>query len=288
MTMPIVVGVDESDGAAEALRWAVREAEVRDAVLTAVLVWGWLDQHQLDPGRPFDPEFHETDALARLEAMVATALPAGVPDGIRLEVIVDRAGPGLVRAAADAELLVVGARGLGGFKGLLVGSVSQHCLHHAPCPVAVVRHQDLRHEAVERMVVGIDGSVTSRRALAWALDAARAHEARVEVVHAWHPTYVSAIDTSITAGVDLIEASARRTLADAVAEADDHGLVRPIEERLVFGPAGQALLEAADGADLIVVGSRQQSAAANVFLGSTSLQVAQHASCPVVVVPPTD
>ena len=287
MTMHIVVGVDESEGAADALRWAVREADARDAVLTAALVWGWLDQHHLDPGEPFDPKYHEADALAQLEQMVAEALLTGVPPGIRLKAISDLAGPGLVRAAADADLLVVGARGLGGFKGLLVGSVSQHCLHHAPCPVAVVRDQDDPPREIRRIVVGIDGSTTSLRALDWALDAARAHRSRVEVVHAWHPSYVNPMDAYLISSADVLEQSARTVLDEAIARADDRDLADPIQGLLVLGSAGRAVLDVAEGADLIVVGSRQQSAAGCLFLGSTSLQVTHHADCPVVVVPPS-
>lgn len=287
MTMHIVVGVDESEGAAGALRWAVREADARDAVLTAALVWGWLDQHHLDPGEPFDPKYHEADALAQLERMVAKALLAGVPPGIRLKAISDLAGPGLVRAAADADVLVVGARGLGGFKGLLVGSVSQHCLHHAPCPVAVVKDQDDPPREIRRIVVGIDGSTTSLRALDWAVDAARAHRSRVEVVHAWHPSYVNPMDAYLISSADVLEQSARTVLDEAIARADDRDLAAPIEGLLVLGSAGRAVLDVADGADLIVVGSRQQSAAGCLFLGSTSLQVTHHADCPVVVVPPS-
>ena len=285
--MHIVVGVDESEGAAEALRWAVREADAREAVLSAALVWGWLDQHHVDPDELFDAKYHEADALTQLEQMVAKALPDGVPPGIRLQAISDLAGPGLVAAAADADLLVVGARGLGGFKGLLVGSVSQHCLHHAPCPVAVVRDHDDPTREIRRIVVGIDGSTTSLRALDWALDAARAHRSRVEVVHAWHPSYVNPMDAYLISSADVLEQSARTVLDEAIDRADDHDLADPIEGLLVLGSAGHAVLDVAEGADLVVVGSRQQSAAGCLFLGSTSLQVTHHADCPVVVVPPS-
>lgn len=286
MSMHIVVGVDESDGAAAALRWAVSEARTRDAALTAVLVWGWLDQHDLDPKGTFDPKFHEADALAALEGIVAKVLGDEVPSGIRLKAVNDLAGPGLVQAAADADLLVVGARGLGGFKGLLLGSISQHCLHHAPCPVAVVKASDDSAPKRERIVVGIDGSPTSRRALAWALDAARAHHARVEVVHAWHPSYVNPMDAYLISSADIIEQSARQVLDEAIDDADDAGLASPIEAVLVMGTAAASVLEVAEDADLIVVGSRQQSAAGCLFLGSVSIQLTDHAACPVVVVPP--
>jgi nucleotide-binding universal stress UspA family protein len=285
MTMHVVVGVDESDGAAEALRWAVREADARGAVLTAVLAWSWLDQHHLYRSESFDPTFDEDDALGTLERIVARTLGDEVP-GIRLQVVNALAGSGLVEAAADADLLVVGARGLGGFKGLLVGSTSQYCLHHAPCPVVVVKPADGPRGALERIVVGVDGSATSQRALAWALDAARAHHARVTVVHAWHPSYVSPIDAYLISGADVLERTARTLLDEAVDQADTRGLAGPIGRTLVMGTAARAVLEVAEGADLIVVGSRQQGAAGCLFLGSVSLQVTHHAECPVVVVPP--
>ena len=261
MTMRIVVGVDESDGAGEALRWSLGQAAVRDAELTAVLVWGWLDQHHLDHTEPFDPEYDDAAASEALAAIVAKHLRGGVPDGLRLRTISDLAGPGLVAAAADADLLVVGARGVGGFKGLLLGSVSHHCLHRAPCPVAVVKPLAEPDAGVERIVVGVDGSATSRRALDWAIDAARAHHARLQVVHAWHPALVNRTGAHVAGGVEVVEQEARKVLADAVAGADPGGEVS-VEPKLVAGSAGKALLEVARGADLIVVGSRRLSAAA--------------------------
>jgi nucleotide-binding universal stress UspA family protein len=287
MSMDIVVGVDGSNGAADALRWAVREAGARDATLTAVLVWGWLDQHPLDEDEPFDPHFDEATALGRLEQIVDRALEHEVPDGLRLRAVNELAGPGLVQAAAEADLLVVGARGMGGFKGLLVGSVSQHCLHHAPCPVVLVRNLDEPLPPVERIVVGVDRSDTARHALAWALDAARAHHARVEVVHAWHPAVVLPLDPYLMTGIDAIESAAKDALDEVVAGADTRGLDAPIESMLVMGSPTKAILDVAVGAELVVVGSRQQSAAGCLFLGSTSLQVTHHAECPVVVIPPS-
>ena len=284
--MQVVVGVDESDGAAEALKWAIREADARGGVLTAVLAWSWLDQHHIYRSEPFDPAFDEDDALGTLEQIVARTLGDDVPSGIRLRAVNALAGRGLVEAAAEADLLVVGARGLGGFKGLLVGSVSQYCLHHAPCPVAVVKPADGPAGDRERIVVGVDGSTTSQRALGWALDAARAHRARVTVVHAWHPSYVSPADAYLISSVDVLERTARTRLAEAVDQADDRGLAGRIERTLVMGTAAGAVLETAEEADLIVIGSRQQGAAGSLFLGSVSLQVIHHALCTVVVVPP--
>jgi nucleotide-binding universal stress UspA family protein len=225
--------------------------------------------------------------LGTLERIVARTLGDEVP-GIRLRAVNSLAGSGLVEAAADADLLVVGARGLGGFKGLLVGSVSQYCLYHAPCPVVVVKPTDGPRGDLERIVIGVDGSATSLHALDWALDAARVHRARVTVVHAWHPSYVCPTDAYLISSVDVLEQAARTLLDEAVDQADSRGLAGPIERTLVMGTAARAVLETAEGADLVVIGSRQQSAAGSLFLGSVSLQVTHHAECPVVVVPPED
>ncbi|MEO8698253.1 MAG: universal stress protein, partial [Acidimicrobiales bacterium] len=105
---------------------------------------------------------------------------------IESRVVLDLAARALLDASARADVLVVGARGRGGFRGLLLGSVSQQCLHHATCPVTIVREglHDFG-QAIARIVVGIDGSPTARRAFEWAVDTGRIHQSSVEVVHAW-------------------------------------------------------------------------------------------------------
>jgi nucleotide-binding universal stress UspA family protein len=133
----IVVGVDGSPGADEALRFALREASLRGDTVKAVLVWS-LPVVDVPSGMlPSLSEDLRNDAEAVLEEAVARV------DGAA-EVPVERVtleGPParmLIEAARGADLLVVGTRGRGGFKGLLLGSVSQQVLHHAPCPVVVV------------------------------------------------------------------------------------------------------------------------------------------------------
>jgi nucleotide-binding universal stress UspA family protein len=96
------------------------------------------------------------------------------------------------------------------------------------------------------------------------------------------------MDAYMISGADVLEEGARQLLDEAIAATDDTGLPAPLEPVLSLRTPGRAVLEAAEQADLIVVGSRQQSAAGCLILGSTSIQIAHHAPCPVVVVPPGD
>lgn len=285
----IVVGVDESTGAAAALRWAVREADVRGWSVTALLAWGFLDQRHAIVGEPFDPSYGESGAVVALDSIVAAAVGTVCAATVERKVVCDLAARALLEASSEADLLVVGARGLGGFRELLLGSVSQQCLHHATCPVAVVREgiQPAR-EGVVRFVVGIDGSDTARRALDWALEAGRVHEAHVEVVHGWTMPYGVGIGI-LAAAFDItpVEDAARRTLDAAVEAANTSGLPAPVIRTLTCGSVAAAILDAADGADLVVVGSRGLGALKGTVLGSVSHNVAHRATCPVVVVPPT-
>ena len=142
MNERIVVGVDGSDTARLATRWAAREAKQRGATLVLVSAWN------LPTGAYYGPapisEDTVKDLITGAEEIVAFGLQevrdeAGM---IPVETIVEegQATEVLLRAAATADLLVVGSRGMGGFRELLLGSVSQQLAHHAACPVVIVRH----------------------------------------------------------------------------------------------------------------------------------------------------
>jgi nucleotide-binding universal stress UspA family protein len=137
MTGTIVVGVDGSGGSVRALAWALDEAERRRARLEVVHSWQPSATADMAAPQLRDADF-ERAAMAILDATLAQieTLPFGVE--IKRMVLPGPAASVLLEAAQDAELLVVGSRGLGGFSGLLLGSVSQQCSHHAPCPVVIV------------------------------------------------------------------------------------------------------------------------------------------------------
>jgi nucleotide-binding universal stress UspA family protein len=292
----IVVGVDGSAGAAAALQWALREGALRKLGVTAVLAWGYLDQrHAPGTATVFDPHYVEADAQGVLDAAVATAVGIDAAKHVCRRTVCDLPDAALVDCSRDADLLVVGARGLEGFRSLLVGSVSEHCAHHAHCPVAVIhpprddgRLPDLARrpatDTTERIVVGVDDSKAADVALAWALDEAHRRNALMDVVHAWQlpPVGPSALTEAAMIG---LEDDARHLLDSAVAAHDTDDL--PGVRRLLFngGPAA-SILETAQGADLVVVGTRGRSVFRALLLGSVSRQVLHHAPCPVVVVPP--
>ncbi|HVW34181.1 MAG TPA: universal stress protein [Acidimicrobiia bacterium] len=136
----IVVGVDASPEAEAALRWAVEEARLRHAIVEVVHAWLFPGVGEV-PGRSISIAVSdvEHDATQQLDRIVDAVVGADPEVKVERRVIEGSAAPVLVDAAAGADLLVIGSRGHGGFVGLLLGSVAQQCVHHAPCPVVVVR-----------------------------------------------------------------------------------------------------------------------------------------------------
>jgi nucleotide-binding universal stress UspA family protein len=130
------------------------------------------------------------------------------------------------------------------------------------------------------IVVGVDGSDESRLALEWAIDEARLRDAEVLAVYAWLLVPVAAPDMPDTLDWELLQQSAVRFLSGFVPADPDV----PLRRLVANGPAADALVEASEGADLLVVGSRGLGGARGLLLGSVSAQCVRHANCPVVVV----
>jgi nucleotide-binding universal stress UspA family protein len=138
----IVVGVDGSQPSQEALVWAVRQAELTGASIDAVIAW---HNPVVIGGMPVGPiaVLEESDfgrfAATTLDNSIGAVVSADSSVSIRPVVREGNAAQVLLDAARGADLLVVGSRGYGGFTEALLGSVSQHCVHHAPCPVVITR-----------------------------------------------------------------------------------------------------------------------------------------------------
>lgn len=280
----IVVGVDGSEYSRLALKWAADEAKLRGSVLHVVFagaggpkeVPGWYEagSDQVAAGKAV-----VDDAVG----LVATRHPSVVVRGEALE------WPGalaLIDASVAADLLVVGARGKGGFKGLLLGSVSHQCIQHAHCPVVVVhsRSEDPAPSSPgHRIVVGIDGSDGSDRALQWALAEARFRSAVLEGIYGWKYPPMSTI---VMGRSERYEAAARSITDAASLRAEQWEPGVRFESVSHFDAPVATLLEASDGADLLVVGARGRGGFHDMVLGSVAQQCANHARCPVVVVRP--
>ncbi|MBT8159531.1 MULTISPECIES: universal stress protein [Arthrobacter] len=135
-TYLIVVGVDGSQQSLSALRWAVDEARLRRGKVRVITAWHY-------PSVPSTVEDSGTnDSFHSAERVQADALKTVNAEGVDLAGLLVRDLPSmaLLDAAKDADLLIVGSRGHGGFSGLLLGSVSSQVAHHAPCPVLIFRH----------------------------------------------------------------------------------------------------------------------------------------------------
>ncbi len=140
---PIVVGIDGSSGSIEALRWAAAEAKLRNAPLRAVLAWEYPYAYGGLSGVYVVPtEQIEKDSAATLETIIAQAIPdATAANAVERIIVPGHPSSQLIDQSKDAGLLVVGARGHGGFMGLLVGSTSDQVVKHAECPVVVIHER---------------------------------------------------------------------------------------------------------------------------------------------------
>jgi nucleotide-binding universal stress UspA family protein len=142
----IVAGVDGSSSSLSALRWAIGQAGLTGAAVDAVIAWTYpvLDGGYGWVGAGEDFDFQEA-ATKTVTAAVSGALDPASDVRVRPQVTQGIAAQVLLDACDGADLLVVGSRGHGGFAEALLGSVSQHCVQHAPCPVVVIRGQDHEH-----------------------------------------------------------------------------------------------------------------------------------------------
>ncbi len=147
----IVVGVDGSQGSVRALRYALDEARARAAEVTLVGVWHIPAAVNEAFWVPVDIDLDDSYAKAAQDVLDKALGTVGeAASGIKTTTVV-REGQAAYAVCAEAEgadLLVVGSRGLGGFRGLILGSVSQQCAHHTPCPIVIVPAKP--HEAAAR------------------------------------------------------------------------------------------------------------------------------------------
>ncbi|SES40120.1 universal stress protein [Actinokineospora terrae] len=283
----IVVAVDGSAPSLAATRWAAVEAARRDLPLRLV--------HACVPApRPYPRTREEQVALfhalpdhGRTWLREAQGLAERTCPGVvvRQDLRVGHAVAVVVAAAERAVLVASGARGLGGFDGLAVGSVASGLAHHAQCPVVIVR-DDRFPVAAEPIVVGVDGSAAGAAALAFAVGEAVLHGVDLEVVHTWSPVAFPDMWAVQPLDADLADLAAREeSLLRRLVE--PHRVAHPgltVRTVVVRDRPVRALLDRAAGARLLVVGSRGRHAHPGVGLGSTSASLAHVSPVPLAVV----
>ena len=275
-----VVGVDGSENSVRALRWAAAHAPSRTSTLRVVRAWNIPSNGGLDmlPGNLDD--FRPKAAYDELDDLIAELGPLGVA----VEGRVEFGSPSrvLLDACDDADLLVMGTRGHGGFARLLLGSTSHQCATHAPIPVVVVPSTDGADIGIERVLVGMDASPGARAALAWALDFVAPHDV-VRVLGAWSRSGWIAADLD-DADPDLDESRAQFHAAIDEIEATRLASARCTRE-FIRAQASTALLDASSDADLLVVGERGRRGLTAALLGSVATEMLHRSVSPVVIVP---
>ncbi|MEV0592819.1 universal stress protein [Nonomuraea cavernae] len=274
MTGRIVVGVDGSASAAAAVEWAAGDARRRNRALRLV---------------------HVCEKWAR--GLGGTQYCAGMLEGaqdrarevapdveLSTEILTGNAVDALIGESVAADSVVLGSRGLGGFAGMVLGSVGMGVAAHAEGPVVVVRTATGGRHG--RIVVGYDGSEPSHAAMAYAVEQARVRDAELLVVYGWRlplfSPYAAAYGSLME---EAYQEEVRVARERVVPWRERNPDVRILNEEVGEHPVA-ALAKAAESADLVVVGTRGRGGFASAVLGSVSHGVLHHVHCPVAVVRP--
>ncbi|QDY80553.1 universal stress protein [Streptomyces qinzhouensis] len=288
MNGPVVVGVDGSASALAAVEIAAREAKLRGVGLQVVHAFIWPSLHvSLGPSPVGPPDGGLRNAAEKLLSEAATRARETEPGVHVTEHLVTGEPLTILEARSrEASLVVVGSRGMGGFIGLLVGSTAVHLAAHGRCPVLVVRGDA---GGTGPVVVAVDGSARGDAAVEFAFAEASARGVDLVAVHAWNTWTERGDDDpghpqNLVDGIDRMRSAEERLLAESLAGRQDRYPDVTVHHRLVENRIRQALIEATEQAQLIVVGARGRGGFAGLLLGSVSQALLHHGHCPVAVV----
>jgi nucleotide-binding universal stress UspA family protein len=283
----VVAGVDGSECGLQAVRWAAAEALQRQLPLRLVAAHAWPSGGLVgDPGLGVDYRAVLRDVvLGHLATAAADARQVAPELDIEQVEVTGYPVPVLLGESAHAEIVVLGDRGLGGFTGLLIGSVAVEVTAHASCPVIVVRgsEPDRTGPRPEPVVVGVDGSPTSEAATAFAFEAASLRRVPLVAVHVWRDVLVDATMAPLL-DWDVIDSDEREVLAERLAGWTEKYPDVPVRRLVARDRPARALVEESGRAQLVVVGSRGRGGFHGLLLGSVSQALLHHAHCPVAVV----
>ncbi|GAA4833658.1 universal stress protein [Kitasatospora terrestris] len=280
----IVVGFDDTPQSAAAAHWAAGEARRRGVPLDILQAWPWHEPHVLGS---YDAVQWARQRLAGRLVELRAEFPGVEVDAAQLP---EDAADALEAAGRTAVMLVLGSRGLGAVRGFLVGSVSHRVLGRAACPVVLVRTDDADSaatSAAREVVLALDPHRPGDRVTAFAFESAALRSAPLRAVHAWDPPAGSEYMAFAALGsLDAeLEAAARRGLAEALEPWRKRYPQVRVETRTPRGPAPVAVVEAAAGAGLVVVGRHTRRSPVGPHLGAVTRAVVHHVQGPVAVVP---
>ncbi|MEV6317336.1 universal stress protein [Streptomyces sp. NPDC051776] len=287
----IAVGVDGSLESLAAADWAAQEALLRGTPLRLVQAWEW----KVRAGALAPSNDTQRDWATRLLHEAEERLKSLDPDlAITTELASGTPVAALLAASADAALLVLGSRGLGGVVGFLLGSTGLETLAEAKRPVVLVRPGEQGQSDPERsptsgweVVLGLDLDRPCDDVIAFAFEAADRRQAPLRVVYAWEVPpvhrYTAGRPGRVTGPRQEDEES--QALTEALRPWRSKFPDIEVEEAAVSGRPGHLLVEAGTRAGLVVIGRRAQRPGHGTHLGPVAHAVIHHARCPVAVVP---
>ncbi|MFG2023893.1 universal stress protein [Streptomyces sp. NPDC048825] len=302
MLRHVTAGVDGSTESLAAAHWAAREALRRGASLRLVHAWKWHPRPASSvPAGTSEHEWAQ-QTLDRAVGSVRAAHP-----GLQIvdQLVADSAVDALLAAAEEAELMVLGSRGLSGAVGFLVGSVSQRVVARSPRPVVLVRAgetsadehlpapdgvspEEIPEIPYRDVVLGLDTRRPCDELIEFAFEAARRYGSVLHVIHAFSVPSADGADLhAVTgAGPEFLAAQERAVIATLRPWCEKFPGIS-VTETVSEGRAATALVRASSGASLVVVGRRTRDSHLGTHIGPVTHAALHHVSCPVAVVPHT-
>jgi nucleotide-binding universal stress UspA family protein len=284
----ILVAVDDSAESDAAVRWATREAVLRDAPVTLVhvvmpVVVSWpvaLLQGSYNEWQEGNAQHVIEQAQKTLRASLGEARPPAVRTAVLHAYIV----PALVDASKEAQMVVVGSRGMGAIGRTLLGSVSSGLVHHAHCPVAIIHADEAQApDLTSPVLLGVDGSPASEAATALAFDEASRRGVELVALHAWSDVGVFPV---LGMSWQEYEDEGHEVLGERLAGWQEQYPDVTVRRRIVCDQPARWLIDESEHAQLVVVGSHGRGGFPGKLLGSVGSAVAQAAMAPVIVVRP--